>query len=69
MESLPSTNPEKCNIIQFFCCPPEHTLLSGAVIDFWTNQGTILTVCNFKGNPIKNIIFNKKTGVDLMKTH
>ena len=37
--------------------------------EYWTSQGTILTVCKFKGNPIKNLLFNKAKGIDLMRTH
>ena len=75
----------KCNIIQFFCDFPAIAKATAegasnpegftfedrveAVQQFWDKNGTILEVCKFQKNPIKNLIFNKKTGVDLMNDH
>ena len=57
----------KKNILSFLCEPPES--VPEEMLEFWNQQGSIVTICKNQGNPIKNMIFNKKEGIDLMKTH
>lgn len=35
----------------------------------WNKFGTVISACKFQKNPLKNIIFDKKAGIDLMKDH
>ena len=60
------------NIVAFLCAQPQFTAGSDRnelFKKFFDEQGSVVLVCKFQGNPLKLKIFNKKEGVDLNKTH
>ena len=51
------------------CSEPSIEGMPDNIKEFWTQQGDIISICKQQKNPMKNLIFNKDNGIDLMRDH
>ena len=63
---------KETNIVAFLCGQVQYQAKSDRnelFKKFFDEQGSVILVCKFQGNPLKLKIFDKKMVVDLNKSH